>query len=72
MFHLCDFMHSSLGDMLPQTGAQESVAKEGSSQKKPPKKRSTKSKDCSQATVSSRGQWVLNVYDKEGNVHNIF
>ena len=48
-------MHSSLGDMLPQTGAQESVAKEGSSQKKPPKKRSTKSKDRSQATVSSQG-----------------
>lgn len=41
--------------MLPETSSQEPKVKEGSSQKKPAKKRSTKSKERGQATVSSPG-----------------
>lgn len=39
--------------MLPETGDQVPKASQGAGQRKPSRKRSTKSKDRSQATVSS-------------------
>lgn len=62
--------------MLPETSSQEPKVKEGSSQKKPAKKRSTKSKERGQTTVSLSGSELENwphssdkIYDKDGGVH---